>query len=169
MSVRVSIFGAEVESDEYQAAEKLKAIIKESMPDSVAGEIVLFASATLMGQAVKDVDLFMIGQLNNYAINAEFSDGENGFVRKKVDISSFCTTIEIKRHDISGIVLNGTDFYVRYGRSKHCVTLQSNNQKIAAMNFFKRTITNSPFITNVIWFTQATKRSIEDLCVTENV
>lgn len=168
MGVKIMIHGADIESDEYQAALKLKKIIIDSLKPNVEGEIVLFASATLMGQAVKDVDLFMIGQLNNYVINAEFSDGENGFVRKNVEISSFCTTIEIKRHDISGIILNGTDFYVRYGRSKHCVTLQSNNQKISAMNFFKRTITYSPFITNVIWFTQATKRSVENLCITEN-
>ena len=164
MSVKISIYGADVESDEYQAAIKLRKIIQEGIEPNTVGEIVLFASATLMGQAVKDVDLIMIGKLQNYAINAEFSVGEKGFTRDKVEISSFCTTIEIKRHDISGIMLNGTDFYVKYGKGKHCVTLQSNNQKISAMNFFNRTLSYSPFITNVIWFTQATQEALTKLC-----
>lgn len=137
MSVKVTVYGADKESDEYQAAIKLKEIINNSVPHSVEGQIVLFASATLMGQAVKDVDLIMIGELHNYYIDAEFSVNGNSMIKEKVDIGSFCTTIEIKRHDISGIFVNGTDFYVYYGRDKHCVTLQSNKQKISAMNFLR--------------------------------
>lgn len=163
MSVSVMIYGAEQTSDEYLAALKLKDIIQRSLSGAVIGEIVLFASATMMGQAVKDVDLLMIGQLQNYEINAEFYTEENGLVKEKVAISSFCTTIEVKRHDISGIFLNGTDFYVKYGTKSHCVTSQSNKQKIAAMEFFKRTLMTSPFVTNVIWFTQATSNDIKKL------
>lgn len=163
MSVSVMIYGAEQTSDEYLAALKLKDIIQRSLPSSVIGEIVLFASATMMGQAVKDVDLLMIGQLQNYEINAEFYTEEKGLVKEKVTVLSFCTTIEIKRHDISGIFLNGTDFYVKYGTKSHCVTSQSNKQKIAAMEFFKRTLMTSPFVTNVIWFTQATSNDIKKL------
>lgn len=50
MSVVVSVYGADKESDEYQAALKLKSIICDSLPTSVVGEIVLFSSATLIGQ-----------------------------------------------------------------------------------------------------------------------
>ncbi|MBS6194492.1 MAG: AAA family ATPase [Clostridiales bacterium] len=164
MSVKVTVYGADKESDEYQAAVKLKEIIINSVPHSAEGQIVLFASATLMGQAVKDVDLIMIGELHNYYIDAEFSSNGNRMIKDRVDIGSFCTTIEIKRHDISGIFVNGTDFYVYYGRDKHCVTLQSNKQKISAMNFFRRVISYSPYITNVIWFTQATNNEIQGLC-----
>lgn len=60
MSVNVIVYGADRTSDEYAAALKLKQIIQDSIPDSAIGEIVLFASATLMGQAVKDIDLLMI-------------------------------------------------------------------------------------------------------------
>lgn len=164
MSVVVSVYGADKESDEYQAALKLKSIICDSLPTSVVGEIVLFSSATLIGQAVKDVDLMMIGQLQNYSLNAEFNYKDEGIIKDNVRIESFCTTIEIKRHDISGIFVNGTDFYVYYGKEKHCVTLQSNNQKNSAMNFFKRVISYSPYITNIIWFTQATKNEVNGLC-----
>lgn len=163
MSVNVMVYGADQNSDEYIAALKLKQIIKNSLPDSANGEIVLFASATLMGQAVKDVDLLMIGQVQNYSVNAEFHTNAEGLVKEKVAISSFCTTIEVKRHDISGIFVKGTDFYVKYGVRNHCVTAQSNKQKISAMQFFKRTLMVSPYVTNVIWFTQATPGDIKKL------
>lgn len=163
MSVNIMVFGVEDDSDEYLAALKLKSIIQDSLPDSAIGEIVLFASATLMGQTVKDIDLLMIGQLQNYSINAEFYAEESGNIRDKVNITSFCTTIEVKRHDISSVFLNGTDFYVKYNKRDHCVTNQSNKQKIAAMEFFKRALMISLFVTNVIWFTQITPGDIKKL------
>lgn len=168
MSVKVSIYGADKDSDEYNAALKLKRIIQKDIPDSVIGKIVLFASATLFGQVVKDIDLLMIGNLNNYSVNAEFNEpeldgGSQNKVNKKVDIQSFCTVIEVKRHDVSGIVRNGTDFYVKYGHGLHCVTLQSNKQKIAAKSYFEKALSFSPFITNIIWFTQVTANDIRGL------
>lgn len=163
MAIKVSVFGAEKESDEYAAALKLKSIIQNSTPESAIGEIVLFASATLYGQAVKDVDLMMLGSIQNYNLNSEFSDKDGNRIQDKVFIQNFCTVIEVKRHDISGIVLNGTDFYVKYGADLHCVTQQSNKQKISAMNFFITALSFSPFITNVIWFTQATSSEIDSL------
>lgn len=163
MSVNVMIFGADKESDEYKAAIKLKEIILNSIPSVAIGEIVIFASATFFGQAVKDVDLLMIGEIKSgYAITADFNTNE-GSIRENVLAQSFCTTIEVKRHDISGIFMNGTDIYVRYGMEKHCVTTQSNKQKNSAMEFFKKTLTYSPFVTNVIWFTQATSSEIKGL------
>ncbi len=163
MAIQVSVFGAEKDSDEYIAALKLKNIIQSTTPESAIGEIVLFASATLYGQAVKDVDLIMLGSVQNYSLNSEFTDKEGNRIQDKVYVQNFCTVIEVKRHDISGIVLNGTDFYVRYGGDLHCVTQQSNKQKISAMNFFISALSFSPFITNVIWFTQATSSEIQSL------
>lgn len=165
MAIKVSVYGADKDSDEYNAALKLKKIIQDTTPDSAIGEIVLFASATLYGQAVKDVDLMMLGSLQNYNLNAQFNDKDGNRINDTVSIQNFCTVIEIKRHDISGIVLNGTDFYVKYGGDLHCVTQQSNKQKISAMNFFISALSFSPFITNIIWFTQATSSDIDALLV----
>ena len=138
MGVNVLVFGADKESDEYRAATKLKEIILESVPAAAVGEIVLFASATLFGQAVKDIDLLMIGEIKSgYVVQADFNFS-NVQSRDKVEIHSFCTTIEIKRHDISGIFRNGTDIYVRYGLDNHCVTTQSNKQKYSATEFLKK-------------------------------
>ena len=136
MSVNVMVLGADKESDEYRAALKLKKILAESLPATAIGEIVLFASATLFGQSVKDVDLLMIGQVQNYSVNCEFLAGDEGFKTDRVEIQSFCTAIEIKRHDISGVFMNGTDIYVKYGLKNHCVTNQSNKQKESVKLFF---------------------------------
>ena len=153
MGINVSVCGADKDSDEYKAAIKLKKIIQDSTSDSANGEIVLFASATLYGQSVKDIDILMLGDLHNYSVNTEFHDEEGNNIKDKVFIHTFCTVIEIKRHDVSGIIVNGTDIYVKYTSGPKCVTLQSNKQKIAAKDFFESTLSLSPFITNIIWFT----------------
>jgi len=167
MSIIVTITGSNHSSDEYQAANKLRQIIENDIPNDVIGEIVIFASATLMGQEVKDIDLFLVGVLQKYKTQASFYNQNNDFVTEIIDVSSFCTTIEIKSHGIEGIIRKGTDFYVKYGLREHCVTEQSNKQKISAMNFFKRTISISPYITNIIWFTEATQGEIKELLSVE--
>ena len=146
MAISVSVFGADRESDEYKSALKLKEIIQNTTPEGARGEIILFANATLYGQLVKDVDLMMLGSIENYCVTADFYDKDNRHTKDKVYVRDFCTAIEIKRHDISGIVLQGTDFYVKYGSSQHCVTQQSNKQKIAVMNYLQSALSFSPYI-----------------------
>ena len=157
MSVIVSVLGGNKESDEYKAALKLKDIIISSMPQNAIGEIILYANATFMGQEVKDIDIMMIGMLKNYSVKVAFNtkdQEEYDFV----EIENFCTTIEIKSHTIEGIKRIGTDFYVKYGENLHCVTEQSNLQRISAVNFLKKTLIYSPFVTNIIWFTECYRR-----------
>lgn len=163
MGVKIDVFGGPDDSDEYLAALKLKEIIHRDLPENVEGEIILFASATLYGQAVKDVDLFMLGMLSNYKVKATFVDKDSNLVVDKVAVKSFCTTIEVKKHDISGIRLQGTNFLVKYNKDWHNVTYQSNNQKTSAFNFFNRSLGFSPFVTNVIWFTQAPNDDIKKI------
>lgn len=163
MSVTISIIGANKASDEYKAAINLKNIIKNCINEKVLGEIVLFANATLYGQSVKDVDLLMIGMLKNYTPSLQFSSLYGTYEENDVDIGTFCTVIEIKSHEICGISKKGTDIYVKYGHKKHCVTEQSVKQKFAAKNFFEACFGVSPYITNLIWFTSATKYEVEDL------
>lgn len=169
MSVQVYVLGANHDSDEYKAALKLRNIINDGLCQlSVIGEVVIYANATLFGQDVKDIDLLMIGILQNYTPELYFINRENEYIKAKVNIHSFCTTIEIKSHDISGIFRNGTDIYVMYGEKAHCVTEQSNKQKISAKNFFERTLSMSPYITNLIWFTSTNSQEINSLLTVES-
>ena len=95
MSVIIKINGENDLSDEYLSAEKLKKIIEKTLDSRVLGEIVLFPSATLYGQTVKDIDIMMIGYLNNYSPVLKYCD-DNGITESEVSVKSFCTTIEIK-------------------------------------------------------------------------
>lgn len=164
MGIDIKIYGADESSDEYEAALRLKKIIETSITDNADGSIILFVNATFFGQIVKDVDIMLIGQIKNYRTKLCFRNEQNKNVEENVSIGSFCTTIEVKSHDISGIFWNGTDFYVKYGNDSHCVTSQSNKQKIAAKNYFENAISISPYITNVIWFTQVTENELTSLC-----
>lgn len=168
MGVTITVIGANEDSDEYLAAVRLKKIIQIDLPKDAIGEILLFASATLMGQEVKDIDLLMVGVLQNYTANLAFYENESEYIKADVDICSFCTTIEIKSHGINGISRLGTDFFVKYGEKKHCVTEQSNKQKTSTMNFFNRVLSVSPYITNVIWFVSAQPQEIKDLLMVES-
>lgn len=163
MSVNIQVFGAKPESDEYQGALILKDKFQNAFPTEVIGEIQIQANATLFGQTVKDIDIIMMGTLQNYSLPLSFSNKNNEIIKDKVEICSFCTVIEVKSHGIKGVMRQGTEFWVRYGHHRHSVTSQSNDQKIAAMNFFSQTLKNSPYMTNLIWFTGLTDKDLNAL------
>lgn len=164
MSVIISVIGADQASDEYQGALRLKSLLEHSLPDDALGQITLHANATVFGQEVKDIDILMIGSLQNYSEVLRFTqEGIEGFTEDKVKIQTFCTAIELKRHDVSSIFVEGTEFYVRYRERSHSVTSQSNKQKTAVFNFFHQTIQSSPYVTNLIWFTEITGKDVRTL------
>ena len=163
MSVIVRIIGDNDGSDEYAAAERLKAIIETSVPDTVIGEIILFPNATLFGQTIKDVDIMMIGNMRNYKVAVSF-DHDSSFSEEEVYLESFCTTIEVKSHSISGVRREGTNIQVFYSNNGwHNATKQSNGQKTAAMNFFRNALGDAPYITNLIWLTEVTDKELDSL------
>lgn len=166
MAVIVKVIGEDNGSDEYNSAIRLKRIINNTVPKTAFGEIVLFPSATLYGQAVKDVDIMMIGSLKNYFAKARINR-EGSFVEEEVYLESFCTTIEVKSHSISGVRREGTNIQVHYNTGWHNATKQSNDQKISAMNFFKRSLGESPYITNLLWFVEVSGTELDNLLTYE--
>ena len=163
MAVLVKIIGDNDGSDEYAAAEKLKQIIGSTIPKTAMGEIILFPSATLYGQAVKDIDIMMIGNLKNCSAKVRFQhEGANS--EEEVFLDSFCTTIEVKSHSISGIRREGTNIKVLYANTGwHNATKQSNDQKTSAMNFFRNALVDSPYITNLLWFVAVNRLELNKL------
>ncbi len=167
MSILVKIIGENDGSDEYAAAEKMKHIINRTVPNTAIGEIVLFPSATLFGQAVKDIDIMMIGNLKNYPVDIVFNH-DGAFSKEIVFLESFCTTIEVKAHSITGVKKEATNLYVRYNTGWHNVTKQSNDQKISAMNYFKYILGDSPYITNLIWFVEVSEAELDNILTFRN-
>ena len=167
MSVVVSVIGSKPESDEYLGALQLKKVLETGLPSNAIGEIILHANATLVGQTVKDIDILMLGTLQNCSAIVDFTDSDGNRLKDRVSFSSFCTAIEIKSHDISGIIREGTEFYVKYRHELHPVTTQSNAQKISVMNYLERSTGYSPFVTNIIWFTGITEEELKTLLSTD--
>ena len=167
MSVVVSVIGSKPESDEYLGALQLKKVLETGLPSNAIGEIILHANATLVGQTVKDIDILMLGTLQNCSAVVDFTDSDGNRLKDRVSFTSFCTAIEIKSHDISGIIREGTEFYVKYRHELHPVTTQSNAQKISVMNYLERSTGYSPFVTNIIWFTGITEEELKTLLSTD--
>ena len=163
MSVIIQVFGARVESEEYKCALKLKEIFQNELPKNAMGEIFIQANATLFGQTVKDLDIVVMGTLQNYCPSIDHLDKEGKDTYGSVYINSFCTTIEVKSHSPRGVWRKGSDFFVKYKEHEHSATEQSNSQKIATMNFFTQSMKSSPFITNLIWFTGLTKSDLTEM------
>lgn len=161
MGVIVRVIGENNGSDEYDAGLKLKGLI-EDLPASILGEVVIYPNATILGQAVKDIDIVVMGELQNYSPSLRyFEDGEEK--TDKVTIESFCLAIEVKSHTADAIVREGTNWLVPYKQRMHNVTEQSNQQKTSLFSFFKNQIGVSPYVTNVIWFTETLHSEIEEL------
>ena len=167
MSVIIKVIGSKPDSDEYQSALYLKQILENGLPQSTLGEIILHANATLFGQTIKDIDILMLGTLQNCSTVVNFTNSENKIVKDTVAFSSFCTAIEIKSHDSSGIVREGTEFYVKYTGGLHPATSQSNAQKISVKNYLERATGYSPFVTNVLWFTGISEEELNTLLNTD--
>ena len=159
MSILVKIIGENDGTDEYLAAERLKGLIQSSAPTGAVGEIILFPSATLFGMPVKDIDIMMIGHLHNCKETLKYFD--NGSVQEDdISIESFCTTIEVKAHSAGFVKREGTNLLVKYSKGWHNATKQSNEQKYSAKVFFDNYLGGSPYITNLLWFTEM---PVEDL------
>lgn len=167
MSVIVKVIGSNPSSDEYEGAQRLKQILDTDLPQNAIGEIILHANATLVGQTIKDIDILMLGTLQNCPAVVNYTDSEDKSAKGKVFFSSFCTAIEIKSHDITGIVREGTEFYVKYGRDLHPATTQSNAQKISVKNYLERSTGYSPFVTNILWFTGISEEELKVLLSTD--
>ena len=163
MGVNIRVIGKEDNSDEYRAALYLQQILNDSIPSNAVGDIILYPSATLWGQNVKDIDLLMIGQLESCEVKCKFFTDNKEEVVDNVKIENFCIPIEIKSHSIDGISRQGTDWYVNYSTRQHNVTKQSNEQKISVMRFFENTLQTSMYVTNLIWFYEISKTELNGM------
>ena len=161
MGVIVKVIGENNGSDEYEAGLKIKGLI-EQLPANVIGEVVIYPNATILGQAVKDIDIVVMGELKNYIPSLKYYEcGEEK--NDKISIESFCLAIEVKSHNADAIVREGTNWLVPYKQRLHNVTEQSNQQKTSLFSFFKNQIGVSPYVTNVIWFTETLHSEIDEL------
>lgn len=149
------------DSNEYQDALALKKIFeKEFEKKDTKGEVLIICNAILFGQEIKDIDLIVLGNFENYRCNLK-TKAETGKFADRIEleqkdrlviINSFCFVIETKRHRAEDIQLNGIHLLVRYNDKLHDATTQSEQQKYSLTNFFKDRLNYTPYVCNFIWF-----------------
>ena len=112
------------------------------------------------GTGQDDIDIMILGYLNNYTIPkvGQYSN---------ISFYSFCAAVEVKSHDAQGIYADGTHLWVKYPRNiNKDVTEQSKKQsqtlqKVLADNLYGESI-KIPFVSNVIWLTGITKEDFKE-------
>lgn len=123
------------------------------------GEIWILPSiCAYPGTGIYDIDIMLMGYLQGYVL-AKVGDYEN------ITFKSFCTAIEVKSHDATGIEVKGSHLWVKYRSGEKDVTKQSQDQnqtlqKILSDNLYDEYI-NVPFVSNVIWLTGINKENFE--------
>lgn len=170
MSVEIILKG-NIGNIEYQDALDLKKIFEDYFRENVksaTGKILIYNSATLFGQEVKDIDLVVIGSLQKFPLNIKFkTDKDQTFKKRSIFINSFCFCIETKRQTSRDVYREGLNILVNYKNKKSDVTTQSEKQKYSLKNYFYERLGYNPYICNFIWFRNFNKDNIKELLGTE--
>lgn len=165
--MKVTIIGNPTEpSREMKAAIRLKKAFEDGIPSYVEGRIIIKPNFRTMGGTVKDVDLLVAGYVSNkYKINNLVCHTKSAPDNKKRDvyINNFVVTIEVKDMPIERVYMQAGNVYARYKNGDKNVTQQSDKQKYEAIEYFRSHLGKSPFIYNLVWFTQVLKEDLANL------
>lgn len=174
MSVKITTkhFGDTTkESPEKQAAEQLAQSFKSEFDlnhKQAQGEVLILSNLTLYGQKVKDIDILIVGFLNNLKlkINCKSKNLSGEITKtslKEIDVKSFCYVIELKDHSIERIQMNGPNLQVKYKDGWHDATDQSKNQKDSLFSYFYDNLGFKPWVYNFIWLRNVNQSEFDNL------
>lgn len=161
MAVQISIINKTIDdSRECLAALELKDIIKKSIPQNVNGHIYIGYSLTMCGQAVRDLDLMVIGRLDNYVLTNYYSNLPT-IPKKNLIVKDFCYAIELKEQSADFVKISNTHVYVEYKNQLKDATEQSEKQRYALMNYLSSICNCNLFITNLVWLKSLSKNELD--------
>lgn len=156
MSVKINIINSTSDrnSQEAKAAEKLQHMLTQSISKEVSGEIIIAHNLTLCGQDVRDVDLLLLGKLENCVFQSYYTNDVH-YPKKDLVIDGFCITIELKGHKSDLVKYEGTHIYVNYNGWKDA-TDQNEKQRYSFKNYFKNECYYEPKVSNFVWLNGVT-------------
>lgn len=151
MAVEIKVHGVSG-SPEYDAAETLARIFERDLAKTVCGRVDLCPNLKLVGQKNKDVDLLVVGRLQNARMNVEIED-EGAFVSRDLVVQSFAFVIEVKDHDLKQTQLSGNRIFVAYDGRLHDATQQAYDEMYSLLNFLKSRLGDgqAPWMCNFVW------------------
>ena len=161
-SIRIINSVADSNNPEYAAAVCLRENLKESISESVNGNISIAYGLTLTGQEVRDIDILVVGQLDNYIIPDSYTNNPQ-YAKKPLKVDSFCIAIELKEHPAHRISFQGTHVLVEYQGQLKDATAQNEKQRYSLLNYISNTCGYKPIVTNVLWLKSLDKKQLRDM------
>lgn len=132
------------------------------------GEILIVSNVTLFGQETKDIDLIVIGKLQNFKLQITANAKNKNFEvlpseKRETFINNFCWIIEVKDHSFAGVKQDGLNLLVKYNDKWSDATNQSEKQKYALVNYLNENLGFSPTICNFIWLRNISNNELVQL------
>lgn len=137
-------------------------LLKERFVDDLSsypnakGDIYILTSIRIFGQKRNDIDILIIGFLENLTIKGVKT--KNYGEVKELSIKSFVINIELKSHPSDKVKREGNYYIVTYSNNvKHNASQQCNEAKFSLFNHLVDQLNIKPFICDVLWFNGLSK------------
>ena len=182
--MEIKILGTDDNSNEYQAAIKLKELLAPGF-QLIKGKLFIKPNLKVPNTNTQQLDLVVWGEFENgfetpYNLYVRPKDPKNEFrsiedeIPRKVKFENFFLVIEEKSHDYKGIRTQGDNLEVIYKNNKYFewsnASTQSNNQpytvKTGFEDFLKKKQIKDiecPFVQNLIWLTGVNLEQVRSL------
>lgn len=131
----VKIHGSR-EDKEYKYALQLKRMFEEDPQLKDETNIIdIFVCARCYCQNPEEIDIVLLGKLNNYSkeVMCEVLNLNDGEKLRLVKIYDFCTVIEVKEHDLEGVYFEGSELIVKYAGSMPHRAIHQNKKQVYSL------------------------------------
>lgn len=171
MAVKVTIINPVVDESvpEGFAALELKRCFEKHFNGTTAqGTISIVYGLTLRGQSVRDVDIAVVGNLDNAIIKNIYTNSPH-YKKKDLSVKTFCTVIELKGHTADYVSIANTHVYVKYKNQLKDATEQNEKQRYALGNYLERELGYKPIVTNLIWLSSISQQCLSEYAKGTNI
>lgn len=148
-------------SQEDSAAQILKEGLEKELAQypNAKGTIYILTSIRVFGQKRNDIDMLVMGFLDNFTIkNAQT---KNYGCISDLNVKSFICNIELKSHPSNRVKREGTDYIVYYNGVPHNASQQCSEAKFSLYNHLNDQLSTKPFISDILWFNGLSKQDIQ--------
>lgn len=156
----IKVYGSTIDQ-EYEWGIKLKEKLENDPKlKSHENEVHIFPSVQCYGQNPQDIDLVVLGNLNNYSTLIKSKPQCFDEEERTVIIKNFCIVIEVKKHGIDGIKFEGSHLKVKHGGHFFSASNQNDKQMYSLRRFFDNKGAQAPFVGNIIYLPSISKKQI---------
>lgn len=151
-------------SPEENAAREIKDYFQQELNcyPNAEGTLYILHNVSIFGYEVRDVDLILIGNFENFHYTEKVEVKQYGEV-DALEIRSFICNIELKDLDHTQVKKVGTAYKGMYKRGEKNITDQAFKQMHSFRNYLKDTLEIDPYMLDFIWFRSLSSEQLKDL------